>query len=116
MVFPFLICILVDFSFEVSILMCASMEKSTNMQIKNGKTIHLKDCVEGIFYTKLNNPTMITNLTNVSLNAYTYLSTLKQKSIYLLILKLKEHRKFESYSNIFTCSERQNLRLTYEKE
>ena len=37
------------------------------------KIIHFKVCAQGLFYTNLNDPTMITNPTNVSLNAYYYL-------------------------------------------
>ena len=59
---------------------------------------------------------MITNPTNVSINSSSYLSTIEQRSDFLLILKLKERRKFEGYSNIFTSRERQILILTYEKE
>ena len=57
---------------------------------------------------------MITNTTNISLNAYSYLSTVKKRN-FLVILKLKLRRKFESCSNIFTGRDRQILRLTYEK-
>ena len=86
------------------------------MHIKEGKIIHFKACVEGLLYTNLDDPTMITNPTNVSFNAYSYLYAVKQNSIYLLILKLKEHKRFENYGNIFTGKERQNLRPTYNKE
>ena len=58
---------------------------------------------------------MITNPTNVSLSAYSYLSTVKQNSEFLLILKLKEQGKFENCSNIFTGQEYQIIRHTYAK-
>ena len=73
-----------------------------NLQIKDKKIIYLKACIEGILYTNLNEPTMITNPTNVSLNSYYYLSTVKQNSYFLLVLKFKEHREVKSYINIFT--------------
>ena len=94
--------------------MDTSKEKLIKVHIKDGKIIHFKSCAEGILYTNLNDPTMITNPTNVSLNAYYYLSRVKQDLGFLLILKLKERRDLESYSNIFTGRERQNLRLNYE--
>ena len=59
---------------------------------------------------------MIPNPTNVSLNTYSYLSSIKQTRIVLLIMKLKERRKLESYSNICTGRENQFLRITYDKE
>ena len=61
----------------VHINMETSREKVINVHIEDGKIIHFKACSEGIFYTNLNNPTMITNPNNVSLNAYYYLSTKK---------------------------------------
>ena len=73
---------------------------------KTKKIIHFKACEEGLLYTNLNDPTMKTNPTNVSLNSYSYLS-MKKTQMFLLILKLKERRKFDSYSNIFTALERQ---------
>ena len=95
----------------VHIKMDMSKEKVINVHIEYGKIIHFKACTEGLFYTNINDPTMITNPTNVSLNTYSV-----KKSGFLLILKLKERRNFECYSNIFTDRERQILRLTYEKE
>ena len=55
-----------------------SKEKLINVHIKDRKIIHFKACAEGIFYTKLNDPTMITNPTNVSLKHYSYLYMVKQ--------------------------------------
>ena len=60
------------------IKMDKSTEKLINVHIKEGKIIHFKACEEGLFYTNLNNPTIITNLASVSLNAYSYLSTVKK--------------------------------------
>ena len=90
--------------------------KVINVHIKDGKIIHFKECAEGILYTNLNDPTMIISPTNVYLNAYLCISMVKQNSGFLLILELKEHRKFESYSNIYTGWEHQILRLDYKKE
>ena len=59
---------------------------------------------------------MITNTTCVSVNAYSYLSTVFLNSDFLLILKLKERGKFENSSNIFTGHVYQTLRHTYLKE
>ena len=95
------------------IKMDTSKENLINFQIKDGKIIQPKSCAESLLYTNLNDPTMITNPNNVSLDTYYYPSIIKQNSIFLLILKLKERRKFESYSNIFTGRESQILRLIY---
>ena len=100
----------------VHIKMDTSKEKLINVNIEEEKFIHFKSCSEGLLYTNLNDPTRITNTTNIPLNAYSYLYRVKKNSEFLLILKLKECRKLESYSNIFTGRESQNLRLTYEKE
>ena len=87
----------------VHIKMDTSKGKLIYVLIEEVKIVHFKACAEGLFYTNLNGITMITNPTNISLYAYLYLSTVKQKSDFLkLVPKLKEHRKFESYSNNFT--------------
>ena len=57
-----------------------SKEKLIDLHIEDGKIIHFKACAEGVVYTILNEPTMITNPTNVYLNAYSYLSMVKQNS------------------------------------
>ena len=69
--------------------MDTSKEKLINVHIEDGNIIHFKARAEGLFYTNRNNPTIITNPTNVYLNDYFYLSTVKQNSDFLLILKLK---------------------------
>ena len=79
------------------------------------KSFLFKECAEGLFYTNLNDPAIITSTTNVYPNSYSYLSTVKNRH-FLLILELKERREFESYSNIFTGWEHQILRLTYKKK
>ena len=65
----------------VRIKMYTSKGKLINVHIKDVKIIHFKACAEGIFYTNLNDSTMIINPTNVSLNAYSYLSTVKKLGI-----------------------------------
>ena len=84
----------------VPIKMDTSKEKVINVQIEDGKIINFKAFAEGLFYTNLNDPTIITNPTKVSLNAYYCLYMVQQNSDFLLILKLKECRNSESYSNI----------------
>ena len=59
-----------------------SKEKVVNVHTNGGKIIHFKACAEGIFYTNLDDPSMITNPTNVSVNTYSYLSTVKQSSYF----------------------------------
>ena len=73
----------------VHIKMNTSKEKVINVHMKDGKSTNFKSCAEGLLYTNLNDPTMITNPTNFSLNAYSYLSIVKHNSEFLLILKLK---------------------------
>ena len=80
------------------------------------KIIRFKSCIEGLFCSNLNYPIMITNTTNFPLKAYSYLSTVKQDSEFLLILILKERRKLENYNIIFTGQECKILILTYKKE
>ena len=58
----------------VHIKMDKSKEKVINVHIKDVEIIHFKAYEEGLFCTNLNDPIMITNPTNVSLNAYSYLS------------------------------------------
>ena len=99
----------------VHIKMETYKEKVINVHIEDGKIIHFKACAEGLFYTNLDYPTMITNHNNISLNNYSYLFTVKLTRTFKLILKLKERRKFEIYSNIFIGQEHQDLRLVYEK-
>ena len=67
---------------RVHIKMDTSKEKLINVYIKDGKIVHLKACVGGLFYTNLDDPSMITNPNNFSINAYSYLSNLKQNSIF----------------------------------
>ena len=57
-------------------------EKLINVHIKDGKIIHFKSFAEGIFCTNLNDPTIITNPTNVYFNAYSYLSTVKKNRVF----------------------------------
>ena len=53
----------------VHIMMDTSMEKVINVHIKYLWIIHLKACAEGLLYTNLDEPNMIANPTNVSVNA-----------------------------------------------
>ena len=58
----------------VHIKMDTSKEKVINVHTKCGKIINFKSYAEGIFYTNLNCPSMITNPTNVSFDTDSYLS------------------------------------------
>ena len=60
--------------------MDTSEEKLINVHIEDGKTINFKACAQGLLYTNINDPTMITNTTNVYLNVYYYPSMEKQNS------------------------------------
>ena len=59
----------------VHIKMDTSKEKVINVHIEDRKIVHFKACSEVLLYTNLNDPIMITNPMNVSLNFYSYLST-----------------------------------------
>ena len=48
----------------VHIKIDTSKEKVINFHIKDGKIIHIKACAEGIFYTDLDDPSMVINPTN----------------------------------------------------
>ena len=68
----------VDNISEVHIKTDTSKEKIINVHIEYIKIIHVKAFEEVIFYSHLNDPTMITNPTNFSLKSYSYLYTVKQ--------------------------------------
>ena len=95
--------------------MYTSKEKVINVHIKDGEVIHFKAFMEGLFYTNIYDPDMIINTTNICVNAYSYLSTMKQNSNFLLVVKLKDRRMFENCSRIFTGQGHQVLRHTYVK-
>ena len=61
----------------VHIKMYTSKGKEINVHIKYGKIVHFKACAEDLFYTNLNDRTIITNPTNIYLNAHSYLFTVK---------------------------------------
>ena len=52
--------------------------QTINVHIEYGKITHFKSCSERLLYTNLNDSTMITNTTNVYLNAYSYLDMVKK--------------------------------------
>ena len=56
--------------YGVHIKMDTSKEKVINVHIKYVKNIYFKACAEDIFYKNIDNPSMITNTTNVSVNTY----------------------------------------------
>ena len=99
----------------VHINMDTSKEKVINVNIKDRKIIHFKACAKGLFCTNLNDPTMITNPTDVSLKAHSYLSMVKQNLESLLILKIK--RRAESSKVTATSSLDSNVHFkTYLKK
>ena len=87
-----------------------SKEKLINVHIKDVKTIYFKACADGLFYTNLNDPTMITNPTNVYLNAYYYLSMVKKTEFFTnseiegaqKVRKLQQHLYWPGTSNFKT--------------
>ena len=58
-----------------------------------GKNIHLKAWAEGIFYTNLDYPSIITNTNNAFVNHYSYLSTVKQNSDFFTDSEVEGARK-----------------------
>ena len=52
----------------VHIKMNTSKDFFISVHIKDGKLIHFKACAEGIFYTNLDEPIIITNTINISVN------------------------------------------------
>ena len=64
----------------VHIKMDIPKEKVINFHIQDGQNFHFKACASGIFYTNLDEPSMIINPTNVFINVYYFLSTVKQNS------------------------------------
>ena len=89
---------------RVHINMDTSKEKFTNVLIKERNIIHFKAYAEGLFHKNLDKESMTTNTGNVSVNAYYYLSNIKNL-IFLVILKLKERGKFGNCRNICTGQE-----------
>ena len=60
----------------VHIKMGISRGKIINVHIKEGKFIHFKVCVEGLFCTNLDDPSMSTNPNSVSVKYYSYIYTI----------------------------------------
>ena len=92
--------------------MDTSKEKLINVHIEDGNIIHFKERAEGLFYTNRNNPTIITNPTNVYLNDYFYLSTVKQNSGFVIdsefegvqkVRNLQQHLYRPGTSRFKTC-------------
>ena len=73
------------------------MSKGTviNVHFEEGKIIHFKAYAQGIFCINLSDPTIITNPDNVSLEAYSYLSTLKQNSECFTDSEIEGAQKFQ---------------------
>ena len=55
-------------------------EKYNTVHMQDGRIIHFRACVEGMFYTKLDDPIMFTNPVNTSVNTYSFLSTVNKNS------------------------------------
>ena len=64
----------------VHINMDTSKEKVSNVHIQDRSILHFRACADGLFYTNLDEPSMITNNINTSVNPYSFLSTVKQNS------------------------------------
>ena len=100
----------------VHINMDTSKEKVINIHMQYKHIIHFIACAEGLFYTNLDDPSMVTNTINTSVKPYYFLSIVKQNSGFSLILKLKERDKFKNFINIYTGQEHQSLKHIYDKE
>ena len=95
---------------------CVLLEKGRQWSHPRRKKNHFKACVEGLFYKNIDDPSMITITTNVSVKAYSYLSIIKQNYGFRPILKLKERGNLDICSNISTRQEHKNLKHSYAKE
>ena len=54
----------------VHINMDTSKEKDINVYMYDRRIIHFRACVEGLFYTNLSYPSMVTNPIDTSINPY----------------------------------------------
>ena len=95
----------------VHINMDTSKGKAINVHIKDRNIIHFKAFAEGLFYTNHNDPTMITNPNNDFLNAYYYLSMVKNMDFFTdseiegvqKVRKLQQHLYCPGTSTSKTC-------------
>ena len=62
----------------VHINMDTSKGKVINNHMKYMRILHFRACSEGLFYTNLGDPSMVTNHINTSVNPYYFISTVKQ--------------------------------------
>ena len=60
--------------------MDTSKGKLINVNMQDRRIIYIRACAKGLFYKNLNDPNMVTNHINNSVNPYSYISTVKQKS------------------------------------
>ena len=70
--------------------------------MQENRIIHLRACVEGLFYKNIVDNDMVTNTINSYVNPYFFYPTLHKTMNLSLILKFKERGKFENQRNI--CS------------
>ena len=52
--------------------------KFINLHMQDRQILHFKACAEGMLYTYLDDPNMVTNPINTSVNPYSFLSDMKQ--------------------------------------
>ena len=86
----------------VHIKMDTSKGKVIKVHMQDRRILHFRAFVEGVFYTNLDDPIMVTNPIDTSVNPYSFLPTVKQNYEFSLILKLKERGNFDNCSNIST--------------
>ena len=86
----------------VHIKMDTSKVKVIIFHMQDRRILHFRAFFEGLFYTNLDDPIMVTDPIDTSVNPYSFLSTMKQNYAFSLIMKSKERVNFDSYSNIST--------------
>ena len=86
----------------VHINMDTSEEKVINIHMQDKHIIHFIACAEGLFYTNLDDPSMVTNTINTSVNPYYFLSIVKQNSEFFTDSEVGGARNFDKCRNIST--------------
>ena len=63
--------------------------------MQDRRILHFRACVESLFYTNLDDPSMVTNTINTTANPYYFLSTVKQNSEFSTDSEVEGARKVQ---------------------
>ena len=69
--------------------------KFINLHMQDRRILHFKACAEGMLYTYLDDPSMVTNTINTTANPYYFLSTVKQNSEFSTDSEVEGARKVQ---------------------